>query len=203
MVLWTVKLMKKGDRCSGEDVKTLDRLVLPNHSGKVSERVKFQWLMPCEGEVKANTVGSVQDEPLAVGIGVSFKTKEGEFFTVIAMRIESTEIVWTEGLAIMRAAEIVVNKGWSKVWKGSDSAAVVTMFKQSKIPWNLLGRWRRCLQWLHSIRISHIWREANLVADQAAKYATTLAPNVEVRVDQKPEWITQGESSFFTYERLK
>lgn len=111
MVLWTVNLIKRGDSCTGEDVGTLNKMGLPNHSGKISEVVKFHWLPPDKDEVKANMDGSVQGEPLAAGIGVSFRNKEGDFLMVIAIRIEITDIVWAESIAIIRAAEVVVEKG--------------------------------------------------------------------------------------------
>lgn len=76
------------------------------------------------------------------------------------------------------------------------------MLNNGSIPLKLVGRWNRCKQSFQAIRVSHIWREANLVADQAAKYATTLEPMVELKMEHKPDWIEQWENPFCTYERV-
>lgn len=62
----------------------------------------------------ANTDGSVQGDPLAAGIGISFRTREGDFKLVVAMRIKVTKIIWAESFAIIKAAEIAASFQHSK-----------------------------------------------------------------------------------------
>lgn len=76
------------------------------------------------------------------------------------------------------------------------------MFSSGKIPWKLGGRWEKCTQKLQSVRISHIWHEANLVVDQVAKYGTTLELTQEIKIEQKPTLINQWEMPFGFYERI-
>lgn len=133
--------------------------------------------------------------------GISFRDSEGNFKEVVSIGIGESEIFWEESLAILRAAEIAVSMQWLNLWLESDSAAVVVAFKTDKVPWKLKESWINCKRSLQQVKITHIWREANLVADQVANFASYLEPGREIRTSYKPDWIVRWENPNDIFER--
>lgn len=100
------------------------------------------------------------------------------------------------------AAETAVEKGWPWLWIETDSKSAMESFASGKIPWRLKGRWIRCANLLN-IKLSHIWREGNMAADQAASIGKFLQPGQKILFDGKPDWITKWEVPYGEYRREK
>ena len=76
----------------------------------------------------------------------------------------------TEHFGFMIAMEIANKFGRNSLWLERDSTYVVLLVKNNshKVPWCFRCRWIRALQFAmnNNIRISHIYREGNCVADK-------------------------------------
>jgi ribonuclease HI len=77
----------------------------------------------------------------------------------------------------MLAIEVVVQKGWKKLWLETDSMLVVLAFKSAKVvPWSLRNRWDNCLTIISKMHffVTHIYREGNHCADKLASLGLSL-----------------------------
>ncbi|KAL5725636.1 hypothetical protein ACHQM5_008760 [Ranunculus cassubicifolius] len=99
---------------------------------------------------------------------MSFRNSVGDFLLIVAEGIGIADNFWAEMVAIITGVEIALSKGWGNMWVESDSKSAVAAIHQDKIPWKLQGRWNQ-VKHQAIIHVSHIWREANLTADYAAK----------------------------------
>ncbi|KAF9601412.1 hypothetical protein IFM89_019685 [Coptis chinensis] len=97
------------------------------------------------------------------------------------------------------SVEIALSNGWKNIWVESDAAAAVTAFKSDSSPWQLKTRWKECIKRSDNITLSHIWREANLVADKVA------APKNEgesFECSRRPPWIYKWEAPYQCFLRF-
>ncbi|KAL5717080.1 hypothetical protein ACHQM5_010153 [Ranunculus cassubicifolius] len=154
------------------------------------------------GQIKGNTDGASAGNPGPSGIGISFRDYKGEFLTVIYQGIGIMRNYWAECLAILTAAEFAVLKEWKNIWLESDSSVVVAAFNSGKVPCQFKNRWLRCKAALENISISQIWREANLVADQASKMGVLFQNDFVYVCNEKPEWVRQWEVPYGGYSGL-
>ena len=80
-----------------------------------------------------------------------------------------------ELLAAVYAIDKAHAYGWNRIWLESDSTYVVDLFrkKSSDVPWKLLPHWTKCIHQLSGMqfRVSHIFREGNMVANRLSKEA--------------------------------
>ncbi|KAL5715489.1 hypothetical protein ACHQM5_017300 [Ranunculus cassubicifolius] len=106
-------------------------------------------------------------------------------------------------MAIITAGELAIQNGWNDLWIESDSTAAVIAFNDDKLPWQLKSRWYSCKRGIQKLAISSVWREANLVADQAAKKGLTLVMNQPIMYFGKPEWIVKWETPYGVYHRVR
>ncbi|KAL5708205.1 hypothetical protein ACHQM5_019025 [Ranunculus cassubicifolius] len=105
-------------------------------------------------------------------------------------------------MAILRAAEISVEKGWTKVWIETDSMAAYLAFKNENLLWWLKARWTRARSKLTWWKVTHIHREANFSADTMAKKAAGLQRDQEFWSDAQPEFLPHLEDESKTYFRI-
>ncbi|XP_042485986.1 uncharacterized protein LOC122066233 [Macadamia integrifolia] len=75
--------------------------------------------------------------------------------------------------SILKGIKLARAKGFQQLWIESDSSTVVSFFHHRLIPWFALQEWNHFLNYLNAIewKISHCYREANLVVDFLAKEA--------------------------------
>lgn len=112
------------------------------------------------------------------------------------------DIYWAETMAILTAMEIAIQKGWRDLWVESDSLTVVQNLNANRVPWKLKFRWDTCRRNLSKLCITHIFREANQAADQAANLATELEPKEIILFEGKPDWLTKWETPYGKYNRV-
>lgn len=78
-----------------------------------------------------------------------------------------------EVLAVIEAIKEARLRGWLSLWIETDSLLVIHYFnKPLSIPWRLSTLWINCLHLTRqmNVRITHIYREGNSVADKLANY---------------------------------
>ncbi|XP_057803087.1 uncharacterized protein LOC131018376 [Salvia miltiorrhiza] len=157
------------------DYLTLRSIGVSSRPAPPPEFLSVHWWPPDIGWIKVNTDGSASGSPgLIAGGGVfrdhaatvqgCFHTKGGSGFAFEA-----------ELLAAITAIAIAYNRGWHKLWLEADSSYVVSLLQQRsmEVPWRFISYWKETLARLHEItfRVSHIYREGNVVADIMANPA--------------------------------
>lgn len=75
---------------------------------------------------------------------------------MVAMGLWNLENFWVENLAIIKATNIAIDKGWNSLWIELDYKSAVSNFNTNKLPWRLQARWLRCKMTLNSVVVSHI-----------------------------------------------
>ncbi|KAL5713632.1 hypothetical protein ACHQM5_015688 [Ranunculus cassubicifolius] len=98
--------------------------------------------------------------------------------------------------------ELALTQGWRKIWVEADSKAAVQAVGANKLPWDMIGRWKKVLNNIENFRISSIWREANFAADRAAKEGSKLPVGQKQWVIGRPPWLRRWENPDATYYRF-
>jgi ribonuclease HI len=130
------------------------------------------WTPPPIPWIKVNTDGSFRS-PNTGGFGGIFRDSESNFMGAFAFNVEVPSAIDAKILAIMEAIRVALVKRWTHVWIETDSTLVIKYFNSpSLIPWRLKIAWLNCIHLARqiNIRISHIFREGNTIADKLANY---------------------------------
>ncbi|KAL8492587.1 hypothetical protein ACS0TY_023974 [Phlomoides rotata] len=135
--------------------------------------VPMRWLPPMEGWVKFNSDGSMVDGLIASG-GV-FQDSMGFVIGAFAQKWGNGLSFEAELRAAMSGLTIAISRGWHQIHLESDSMYVVSAFTEPHsliIPWWLRAEWDWVQERIQPIqlRVSHIFREGNSVADFLAGY---------------------------------
>ncbi|XP_027156871.1 uncharacterized protein LOC113758040 [Coffea eugenioides] len=137
--------------------------------GKSLRPKAISWMKPPRGSIKLNTDASVTNG-LAKGGGV-IRDFEGKMLGAFYKEFGECEVVHAEGLALLTGLQWCVETGLSGILVEVDSLALARLVTSQSV-----GKWPLCSV-LSQIRlllgkvngaISHIYREANAVADSLA-----------------------------------
>ncbi|XP_077228461.1 uncharacterized protein LOC143861420 [Tasmannia lanceolata] len=121
-------------------------------------------------EYKLNTDASLSDE--GGGLGGTLRDSNGEVLHCFSVNTQKDEIFSLEIKAICIGVEVAKRLGITHLWIEADSNFAVNSFaKLSDPPWKNLSEISKCWKFLNTIdwKITHIWREANSVADLLSK----------------------------------
>lgn len=165
---WFVLLWEGKAECKAYDTPILERLGLSVLHIKGSRSQQVSWILPTGSQVKANTDGASRGNSGPAGFGIVFRNSIGDFLHVIAVGLGEEEIYWAECSTLVSVAKIVVRKGRLNLWLESDSQSAEIACNNNKIPWKLKSRRLEFKAKLATLKDSHIFREANIAADQAA-----------------------------------
>lgn len=130
------------------------------------------WQPPPDQWVKVNTDGSFHDVAHACFGGI-FRDDNASFLGAFSHHVPVSSAIDAEVLAVIEAICVARLQGWLSLWIETDSMLVVGYFnKPTSIPWRFTTRWANCLHITSqmNVRISHIYREGNLVADKLANF---------------------------------
>ena len=142
---------------------------------KAPKFIPVHWDPPPVNWLKVNTDGSFRN-PETAGFGGVFRDHEGLFQGAFAHKVEVSSAIDAEVLAVIEALGVAWRKGWTHLWLATDSYLVVHYFNNPKlIPWRLRVVWNNCVYFSRLIhfRVTHIYREGNMVADALANYGAT------------------------------
>ena len=139
------------------------------------------WNLPAQGWIKVNIDGSARGAPGRSGCGGVFRTSRGFVKGCFSVFLGIKYAFEAELFGFMIAMEIAEKFGWNTLWLETDSTYVVLLVKNNsqKVPWRFRSRWIRALQFArkNNVRISHIYREGNCVADKLASMSITEDSN--------------------------
>ncbi|KAL3635943.1 hypothetical protein CASFOL_020490 [Castilleja foliolosa] len=171
----------KGESTKWEK-KFLNRLRIPLK--KVEERRGkwVRWNKPGPGKIKINVDGSYLNDEGTVG-GI-IRTEDGTPELVFWRKVHTSDPISTEITAITIAIDICDKNGYGNFEIESDSEQAVHIFQgKIKAPsLNYIARRYRD----RDIRIGHVLREQNMVADLIAKFARDKEDNDNCPYNQLP-----------------
>ncbi|KAG7573124.1 Ribonuclease H domain [Arabidopsis suecica] len=166
-------------------IKDLAEEVRRAHAGTLNSspphaRVErlIRWLAPNEGWVKITTDGASRGNPGLAAAGGAIRNADGEWLGGFAINIGSCSAPLAELWGAYYGLLIAWDKGFRRVELDLDSELVVGFLKSEMSNAHPLAFLVRLCHgfftrdWL--VRINHVYREANRLADGLANYAFTL-----------------------------
>ncbi|KAL8503397.1 hypothetical protein ACS0TY_022219 [Phlomoides rotata] len=155
------------------DLVCLNSFNVPLHARPPTKVITVRWIPPMVGWVKLNSDGSMVDGRIAGG-GV-FRDSMGFVIGAFAQKWGSGLPFEAELRAAMSGLTIAITRGWHRIHLESDSKYVVSAFTEPSsliIPWWLRAEWDWVQEQITPIqlRVSHIYREGNSVADFLVGY---------------------------------
>ncbi|XP_042519276.1 uncharacterized protein LOC122093092 [Macadamia integrifolia] len=162
------------------EVKSISNLLCCRKLGLHVEAPKYilplevHWCKPHSNWFKINVDGSSLGNPGRASAGGIARNKEGQICNSFSIYLGIKKIFEAEFETVLEGLIMAKRYGASEVWVESDSAGVVSTVQKNQVPWFVLQRWRVILPYLNSIswKISHYFREANVVADYLARKAS-------------------------------
>ncbi|XP_042492649.1 uncharacterized protein LOC122072150 [Macadamia integrifolia] len=171
-----------GKNLSVADLMCARRVGIPRVIGKQREIFEVQWCLPPQNWIKLNTDGCPLGNPRKARAGDVFRNYKGEPLLNFRNFVGVKSNFEAEFLALITGLELAKNSCIQNLRIECDSAAVVFLFSKGLVPWFIQQRWRGVLSYLGSIswKVTHCYREANVVADFLAKTVARFESNSPV-----------------------
>ncbi|XP_019242508.1 PREDICTED: uncharacterized protein LOC109222633, partial [Nicotiana attenuata] len=118
--------------------------------------------------------GASRGNPGRSAIGVCCRDEAGEVKYAMEKEIAEGSNNEAEAVAILEALRICRDKNYSQVWLQTDSMLMKSIIEKAwKPPWTIVDLMEEIKELMEgcSIRISHIFREGNKLADHLANFA--------------------------------
>nr|GMD70526.1 putative ribonuclease H-like domain-containing protein [Ipomoea batatas] len=148
-----------------------------NIAGK-SMRSFLRWIKPMDGWYKLNTDGSRDAQSGKIGCGGVLRDSNGDWIWGFSCNLGEGSIMEAEAWGILKGLKLTWDHGYRKVIIESDAKKVVdwiTTRERNNLPiGNVANIISECKRWIGRdwvVRVIHIHREQNNVADWLAKKA--------------------------------
>ncbi|XP_042487034.1 uncharacterized protein LOC122067264 [Macadamia integrifolia] len=160
-----------GKPLSIPDLICARRIGIPRVTRTRREIIEVRWCLPFPGWIKLNTDGCSLGNPGKAGAGGIFRNEKGDNLLNYREYVGIRTNFEAEFLAVIAGLEQAKINGFQHLWIECDSTAVVILLSKGLVPWFALQRWRSLLSFLNSInwKVTHCYREANVIADFLAK----------------------------------
>ncbi|XP_042499870.1 uncharacterized protein LOC122078067 [Macadamia integrifolia] len=125
------------------------------------------WCKPPRGWYKLNVDGCSLGNPRKAGAGGVLRDQRGATVGSFKSFLDVELSYFAEFNALIEGILLAKEKKAPSLWIESDSIAIVLAVQVRSIPWYIYQDWISCLSFLNSInlKITHCFREANIVAD--------------------------------------
>lgn len=143
------------------------------------EKVIYEF--PLEGWIKVNTDGACRGNPGRSAIGFCLRDEAGDLRYAQGLEITEGSNNEAEAIAIMEALKLCKALNYTQIWLQTDSMLLENIIMGSwKPPWCIVDQVEGILRLKEecNIRMSHIFREGNKLADHLANYALDVG-NIE------------------------
>ena len=175
MQLHEINLLSKGTmKNTITELCILHRIGIRGRPPKAPRIVEVMWHVPSISCIKINTDGAARGSPGLAGFGGIFRDHLGRVLGCFAGNLGLATALEAELQAVIHAIQIATCKGWTSLWIESDSALVIHFLSSIKVnvPWRFVTDWFNCRASLASmnVKVSHIFREGNSVADRLANF---------------------------------
>ncbi|KAL6144814.1 hypothetical protein ACLB2K_055504 [Fragaria x ananassa] len=159
----------------------LHRIGIKGRPSKAPKIVEVMWHVPFIYQVKLNTDGAARGSPGLAGFGGIFRDHLGQVLGCFSGNLGIANALEAELQAVIHAIQMASQRGWHSLWIESDSTLVIHFLSsfQVDVPWRFTTEWFNCRTILTTmtVKVSHIYREGNSVADCLANFG---ADNVGV-----------------------
>ena len=157
---------------------------------KNKQRAPTYWKVPPSGRLKINIDGAFKAESGQGGIGVVVRNENGECIAALARHFPfSGSALHMEAEACRAGLLIAIYFGWVDVEIESDCSVLISGLSSDREDYSDVGRIiHDCHSYIRTIntcRVSHIYREANGVANRLAHLASCSFLD-EFWVDETP-----------------
>ncbi|KAJ1388116.1 Ribonuclease H domain [Sesbania bispinosa] len=156
-------------------------------------RDKLWWIAPPAGFTKLNVDGSFSPLTGMMRFGRVMRDSEGAWLWGFSATGGIGSVIEAEIWALITGLQFAWDKEYRKVHCETDSLEVIHMLNHD--PSSLFGQTKRLLEQLKyllsrpwEIRVSHVFREANMIADYLAHFNSRSSEGVAV-LDQPPSQI--------------
>jgi len=143
------------------------------------QRVCIGWRYPPIDWVKINVDGCSKGNPGVAGAGGVSRDAISRWIVGFALNIRICTSVGAELWAITNGLKLAWSKGFRKIILESNSSLAVDLITKDKIifdkNYNLIMQARELLAKEWDIRVLHVYKEANSVADWLANYGLTMS----------------------------
>ena len=160
------------------DFKLSQLFGIPLKSSRVKITTEVKWSPPSTGLTKINVDGSSIGSPATRTIGFVTRDAQTNFLGAYAQNIGHAFALEAKLSSCMKAVEKARELHIENLWIERNSLQVVKAYNLGiGIPWRLLAGWSNCLTIgaQVSCKITHTFREGNLVADSLSKNGKHLA----------------------------
>lgn len=158
-----------------------------------STSLSVSWNPPSSGWVKLNTDGSVKGSCRAAGAGGALRDCHGNWIAGFAKNLGTMNSFQAELWAVRQGLLLAIDLNHLFLEIDMDAKSVVDILSSnlnhSHTNANLVAHCRSLIQQLNGVKISHIYREANSVADQLAKYGADMSTEI-LLFDQPPVFVS-------------
>ncbi|KAG6536581.1 hypothetical protein ZIOFF_001639 [Zingiber officinale] len=169
--VWTAGIIKPGHWKGFIMVaQNLGLLVKPRTVNTISV---VTWKNPKVGWFKLNMDGCSKGNPGLSYFGIIIRGYSGDVMMVKYGLIGRGSNVRAELMAILKVLELCVEKQFFPIWLESDSLIALKIISASYFSWewrNLIRK-IKCIICMYQVWFSHVYKEANVAADQIANQA--------------------------------
>ncbi|CAL1394760.1 unnamed protein product [Linum trigynum] len=147
------------------------------------------WRKPSRGWVCLNTDGSVVGGMGSTAAGGVFRNDEGQFLKAFAVNLGRGSVTHAELAGIVQGLRLAWETGYNRIEVHTDSSTAVKLI-QTAADHNphrgLIAAARQLLSLDWQVRITHVFREENFVADYLASEGHSLSLGVHVFENPSP-----------------
>ena len=146
-------------------------LNINSHPRRAPSITEVHWVRPPPGWIKViNTDRSAQGAPGSSSYGGIFRTYRGFVEGYFSQALNIGNAYKVQIMAFVFATEKVADFDWKNLWIEYDSTYIINAFKcsENSISLKIHNRWLNALVLFKklNVKVSHILREGNLVADK-------------------------------------
>lgn len=157
------------------------------------EFITVRWTPPAGGWYKLNTDGSVKGPHKNTGAGGVIRDSDGNWVIGFAKNLGLMTIFQAELWALYQGLELAIELNITDLEIDIDAKSVVEAVLnndfQGGLNLNLISKCRLLIGRFRHVKLSHIYREANSVADHLAKYGADCCNNF-ARFDRPPDFVS-------------
>ena len=136
------------------------------------KRQEAKWLLPPDGWHKANFDGASKGNPGSSGSGGVIRNENGDGIVAFSLPLGFQTNHFVEANAVCNVVKLAFEVGVTNLWLEGDSNNIFKCILGSSYPsWtisNLIDETRETLTKFNRVLVSHIYREANPVANRLA-----------------------------------
>lgn len=163
-----------------DEVQNSDRMLIDlnkiNSNQQMSSNIN--WEVPATGFVKLNCDGAVRSFYEAAACGGVLRDDNGFFLWGYSVKLGKCTVPQAELWAIIHGLKLAKERGFAQIIVESDSSAAVNFINTGCLSTHqcrpLVNEIHKIMSELGNIRVAHVFREANQVADRLANHGLSL-----------------------------